>query len=71
MKVLILFLIRLKLGVKKYEKFRFTNQKTLDIYSIDNYGLWKSSPATEGYKTQSRLGINWLLDSDCHVTKVR
>ncbi len=71
MRSLILFLIRLKLGVKKYESFRFTNQKKKDVYTIDNAGVWKSSPNQLSIKKESDIGLNWVLSDNCRITKVR
>lgn len=76
MERMILFLIRWKLGVKKYEKFRFTNQKKPDIYYFSNKRLMKMVPVKrnvfpDGYlHKQSKVGINWLISKECRVTKV-
>ena len=66
----ILFLIRMKLGVRKYEHFRFTNQKNPDIYFFTNRHLKKMVPYGEGkyWYTRSGVSINWLLDRNCKVT---
>ena len=65
---LILFLVRMKLGVKKNEKFKFTNQKADCWYEITNDGIWKIWK-NEGCvnKRKSRVSINWLLDPECNV----
>lgn len=67
MKRLILFLIRRKLGLKKYEKFQFVNQKSSATYCFTETGLFKLH---QDYATLSGVGINWLLDDDCEIVKV-
>jgi hypothetical protein len=65
---LILFLIRYKFGLKKFEGFRFTNQKTKDIYYFGNTVLFKD---TEGALTElSHVSLNWLLNDDCKIIKI-
>lgn len=69
---LILFLIRLKFGLKKGELFRFTNQKKDDIYFINELGLFKRYTSTRyGQRTvKSNASLNWLLDKECKIEKV-
>ena len=67
---LILFLIRLKLGVKKNEEFRFTNQKNKqEVYYITLFSIRKFSRKT-GELTYSNVSLNWLLDPNCEIEKV-
>ena len=64
MRKLVIFLIRKKLGLKKYEKFRFVNQKTDAIYYIteDNImKIWRNQTMLSG------VSVNWLLDNDCEI----
>lgn len=73
---LIIFLIRKKLGVKKWEKFRFSNQKSIDIYFfapdgrlmkyIDSEDWWKTYCSLTG----STVSLNWLLSDECKIIKV-
>lgn len=71
MRRLILFLIRLKLGVKKYERFRFTNQKTKDIYYIDEFSIDKTYIKNRTYHIEpSGVSLNWLLDPCCEIEKI-
>lgn len=68
MKKLIVFLIRKRLGLKKYEKFTFVNQKSNTYYFFGVYSLikvWKNSGKVE----QSGVSLNWLLDDDCEIKK--
>lgn len=71
---IILFLIRLKLGVKKREYFQFANQKSkYDTYYFDDFELMKI-----GYDDDHNLiafrpahvSLNWLLHDDCKIKKV-
>lgn len=87
MRRLIMFLIRRKLGVKKFEYFQFTNQKSDDIYYIDTMNLMKiSSHPTEGKKTyrdhpiyegkhakysRSAASFNWIMSDDCEITIIK
>lgn len=66
MKRLIIFLIRRRLRLRKFEWFRFTNQKTTDTYCFNNTGLVKLE---RGSKTLSQSGVslNWLLDDQCEI----
>lgn len=71
---LIIFLIRMKLGLKKYELFQFTNQKSkyekyyftktcLRKIEYDKYDM--------PYTTYSNVSLNWLLNSQCKIKKVK
>lgn len=67
MRKIVIFLIRKRLGLKKYEKFRFVNQKTDAIYYIteDNVmKIWRNQTMLSG------VSVNWLLDKDCKIEQV-
>lgn len=82
---LIMFLIRRKLKVKKYEYFMFANQKSDDIYYIDSMNLMKISshdtrgkysyrdhPLFEGKHakySRSSVPLNWILGNECKIVK--
>lgn len=67
----ILFLIRLRLGVKKNEPFKFSNQKTDFEYYIDSRRVWKVDNSGNGiHIMQSNVSLNWLLNSDCKIIKL-
>ena len=74
---LIVFLIRLKLGVKKLERFRFENQKSKnDFYYFSRDCLIKAKAVNYEYGVYhefelSGVSLNWLLDKDCKITKVK
>lgn len=81
----IVFLIRKKLGLKNHEVFRFENQKTNDLYAFCGKYLFKVSEQDIGKKSSkiyserytkdgihlSGVSLNWLLDLDCKVIKVK
>ena len=66
---LIIFLIRRKLGVKQYQRFRFTNQKAPDIYYFSDCQLVKILGDDIGFIDIQRSGVslNWLLPEDCEI----
>lgn len=66
-KRLIIFLVRRRLGLKKYEKFQFTNQKSNAVYFFTSEGVIKS---WRGVYTFSGVSLNWLLDDDCEIRKL-
>lgn len=66
MRKIVIFLIRKKLGLRKYEKFRFVGQKTDAIYYFteDNVmKIWRNQTMLSG------VSVNWLLDNDCKIHK--
>ena len=58
---------RKKLGVRKFEEFRFANQKTNATYWFTHAGINK---CWKGNVTQSEVSLNWLLNDKCKVIKV-
>ena len=67
MKRLIIFLVRKKLGLKKFEKFQFTNQKSLDdVYFFSNDCIMKDTGISI---IRSNVSLNWLLDDRCEIEK--
>lgn len=68
MRWLIIFLIRKRLRLRKYQRFRFENQKSpTDCYYFTGSGLMKES--ARGYRRGSRVSLNWLLDPECRITR--
>lgn len=69
---LIIFLIRMKLGLKKYEKFQFVNQKSsMDVYFFDDYCLMKKEyKGSNLFIRESSVSLNWLLNDKCKIKKV-
>ena len=66
MKKVILFLVRKRLGLRKYEWFRFINQKSTAMYRFDNDGIAKY---WGGVEERSNVSLNWLLDEDCKIIR--
>lgn len=66
MRRLIIFLIRKKLGLKKYECFQFVGQKTNAVYYFTESSVMKR---WRGQTTLSGVSINWLLNNDCKIDK--
>lgn len=67
MRRLVLFLIRKKLGLRKYECFKFNNQKTEAVYYFTESNIVKS---WRGQTMLSGVSVNWLLDDNCKIEKV-
>lgn len=68
MRRLIVFLIRKKLRLRKYQRFRFENQKSpTDCYFFTGKHLMKQTAG--GYWHGSRVSLNWLLSDDCKITR--
>ena len=65
-KRLIIFLIRTRLGLKKYEHFQFDNQKSDATYFFSDAVVMKDT----GTKIRpSGVSLNWLLNDNCKITK--
>ena len=67
MRRVVIFLIRWKLKLKKYEQFKFVNQKTDAVYYFTESNLMKR---WRGQTMLSGVSVNWLLDKDCKVERV-
>lgn len=82
MKRLIIFLIRKRLGLKKYERFKFDNQKSpYDEYFFTDTELMKYEPKFVPYNNTkweieqgenshckpSSCSLNWLLSDECII----
>lgn len=65
-KRLIIFLVRSRLGLKKYEHFQFDNQKSDATYFFSDACVMKDTKTTV---RQSTVSLNWLLDDNCKITK--
>ena len=66
---LIVFLIRHRLKLKRYQRFRFANQKTDNVYYFTEYRLIKipedKRPISRAEK--SLVSLNWLISHECEV----
>jgi hypothetical protein len=68
---LIIFLIRRRLGIGPSEYFRFTNQKSNDIYYFDSkQGSLIKLPGFAPHPCLSGVSLNWLLSDECKIEKV-
>lgn len=71
---LILLMVRLKLGLKKYEKFQFCNQKNKkNFYYISGSQIHRvevkgKSNYVDG---KSNVSLNWLIDNDCKIVRLK
>lgn len=66
MKRLVIYLIRKRLGVRKYQHFRFKNQKSRKEY------YWFTEDAVMKRLSNmdirpSSVSLNWLLDDECEI----
>lgn len=62
-------LVRKKLGLKKYEQFRFVNQKSkVEFYWFTDDSVMKQ--CQNGFICKSSVSLNWLLDKDCEIVKI-
>lgn len=66
---IIVTLFRIKFGLKKYQKFQFTNQRNRkDLYYFSDKELIKIE---NGYLyQQSGVSLNWLMNKDCRIDKL-
>lgn len=64
----IIFLIRKKLGLKKFQHFKFIGQKTDAVYWFTESNIMKR---WNGHTTLSGVSVNWLLDSECEIELVK
>lgn len=68
---LIIFLIRRRLGIGPSEHFRFTNQKTDDVYYFDSKkGALIKLSGFAPHPCLSGVSLNWLLSEECKIEKV-
>jgi hypothetical protein len=69
---LIVFLIRRRLKLKKYQRFRFANQKTDNVYYFTADKLIKipEDKRTVSRAEKSLVSLNWLLSDECEVEVV-
>ena len=73
-RLLILFLIRVRLGLKKGELFQFENQRyKTDWYYFTDINVMKAVGPNETrpdpFVRPSNVSLNWLLDDRCTIIK--
>ena len=71
-KRLIIFLVRKRLDLKKYEAFRFSNQKSkTEFYYFSDTEVRKiGGMYFEAGSEPSSVSLNWLLDDNCQIKKL-
>lgn len=68
-RTLVMFLIRKKLGVKKYQEFRFCGHEDAEeTYCITDHRIVKLEI---GAFITSNVALNWLLSGNCTVEKIK
>lgn len=67
MRRFVIFLIRKKLGLKKFEKFKFVGQKSDAVYYFTESNVMK---LMNNHTCLSGVSVNWLLDDDCEIERV-
>lgn len=68
---LIIFLIRRRLGLKKFQGFRFVGQRSPDNwYFFGEEFLWKVTPGFTNYLSLSNVKLNWLINNNCKIEKI-
>lgn len=68
MRKLIIFLVRKKLGLKKFEQFRFVGQKSMATYFFTESNIMKKTE--KGQLVSSGVSLNWLLDDECETVHI-
>ena len=67
---IIIFLLRKRLHLKKYEQFQFKNQNSKnDYYYFASKKLMKNNKKYN-FCEESNVSLNWLLSKDCHIEKM-
>lgn len=64
----IVFLVRKKLGLKKFQHFKFIGQKSDAVYWFTESNIMKR---WHNQTTLSGVSLNWLIDSECEVEVVK
>lgn len=69
MRSLIMFLVRMKLGVKNYEVFTFANQKSNCVYYFCGDVLLRRDNRT-GYTRDCHASLNYLVSDECVIERL-
>lgn len=63
----VIFMIRKRMGLKKFERFMFKGQKQPGVYHFTEEKLIKDL----GDRLEdSGASLNWLLDPECEIVRV-
>lgn len=68
MKRVIIFLVRKRLGLKRNQLFKFTNQKTRNTYYFTKTRLIKIEGSIH---IPANVSLNWLLNDECEIEKLK
>lgn len=68
MNKLVLYLVRKRLGLKKFELFRFIGQKSKTVYFFADQRIVKVYRG--GKEVPSRVSLNWLISDNCKIERV-
>ena len=68
---LIVFLIRRKLHLKKYERFKFANQKKKGVYYFDSDMLIKVIGSDAVTEKVSSVSLNYLVSNEVEIIKIK
>lgn len=63
----VIFMVRMRLGLKKYQWFKFANQINPGEYYFNDTHLMKH---IHGNVEESGASLNWLLDPECKIVKM-
>lgn len=66
---IVIFLIRIKLGLKKNQKFQFANQKSaMDVYYFTDTHIMKVEFQGRNKTVKpSSVSLTWLLSDECEI----
>lgn len=67
MKRLVIYILRKNLGLKKYERFKFTGQKSDACYYFTEDAIMK---VWNNHISLSGVSVNWLLNDDCEIERI-
>ena len=67
LKRLIIFLVRKRLGLKKYETFQFANQRDEFNYYWFNDTELRKYVSKEGIAVDAHVSLNWILHDECEI----
>lgn len=66
---IVIFLIRIKLGLKKNQKFQFANQKSaMNVYYFTETHIMKCDYTGRKKEVRpSSVSLTWLLSDECEI----
>ena len=67
MRRLIIFLVRKRLGLKRNQLFKFSNQKTKNTYYFTKTRLVKIEGSIH---IPANVSLNWIINDECEIEKM-